>query len=272
MTASTAAVPGQCFVRGSFHLLTATACGMEGDCDDFDAVALTEDLAGDGVNHSLGIERYQERNVIEDDSRFEEQFDKYVSNDEFDLRPWGRFARASHLVKAVFNAWADLVEELADWRLTCIAACRFKVERVDIRRKRDLFNAWKGFMSMKQVFHEWRNLSTQSKSHDRLRNLRQYLHAWAEAAYLMRQDRCREVQARRFHEYHLTLRTWKMWKVYAEDQRDLGMMKMTSMPPSPPSITDSLSLSWLSEDTEQSGDDIWQEIMDVVQNNQVIEP
>lgn len=58
------------------------------------------------------------------------------------MREWGRFYRASHLVKAFFNEWLLVTQYHRTWRLVCVRACLFKVEVVDKRMLRSCLNAW----------------------------------------------------------------------------------------------------------------------------------
>jgi len=97
--------------------------------------------------------------------------------EEKDTRQWGRFKRASHLMRAVFQEWAIVAEEGRARRLRLVAACRYKVEVVDQRLMRRVLRIWRleTFRTsvFKRIFYAWREFA-QVKC-----RIRKMLHAWA---------------------------------------------------------------------------------------------
>ncbi len=85
--------------------------------------------------------------------------------------PCGRFARASHLAKAVLVAWSAVARQRRSWRRRCDAACRFKLETVDANAKRRTLLAWREQVAANTL---------------RLPTLRHYLVRWTRGAIEVR--------------------------------------------------------------------------------------
>mmetsp|Transcript_1417 Transcript_1417/g.1930 ORF Transcript_1417/g.1930 Transcript_1417/m.1930 type:complete len:130 (-) Transcript_1417:653-1042(-) len=103
-----------------------------------------------------------------------------------DGNEWGRFKRATHLVKAYFNEWRYMAQKHERWRYVCLIACKFHVETVIVNLLRRTFIGWKQRVAINQAKDQACKQSvTNYQARDQTSSdlLRLVLQNWSEAVY-----------------------------------------------------------------------------------------
>ncbi len=123
------------------------------------------------------------------------------------------FSRASHLVKFLFNVWREVTRHNRAWRMKCIAACKFKIERIDAARKLDVFERWRDATVRGSVLRSEAEEIDGGVVEQNNQLLAEYLFAWSRAVIERRKRTSLKQQAHQFRDFHLLLKGFNGWRL-----------------------------------------------------------